>query len=67
MRCLEHNGLRFDLLVDSETARCYKPESRIFQRACDALSVPTGQAVMVGDTSETDIRGSDGRVFGRCG
>jgi FMN phosphatase YigB (HAD superfamily) len=33
-RCLDHNGLRFDLVVDSETARCYKPEPRIFQRAC---------------------------------
>jgi 2-haloalkanoic acid dehalogenase type II len=58
MRCLDRNGLRFDLLVDSETARCYKPEPRIFQRACDALSVPAGQAVMVGDTPETDIRGA---------
>ena len=58
MRCLDHNGLRFDLLVDSETARCYKPEPRIFQRACDALSVPAGEAVMVGDTPETDVRGA---------
>jgi 2-haloalkanoic acid dehalogenase type II len=58
MRCLDHNGLRFDLLVDSETASCYKPEPRIFQRACDALSVPAGEAVMVGDTPETDIRGA---------
>lgn len=58
MRCLDRNGLRFDLLVDSETARCYKPEPRIFQRACEALSVPAGQAVMVGDTPETDIRGA---------
>jgi 2-haloalkanoic acid dehalogenase type II len=58
MRCLDHNGLRFDLVVDSETARCYKPEPRIFQQACDALSVPAGEAVMVGDTPETDILGA---------
>jgi 2-haloalkanoic acid dehalogenase type II len=58
MRCLDHNGLRFDLLVDSETAGCYKPELRIFQRACDALSVPAGEAVMVGDTPETDVQGA---------
>ena len=58
MRCLDHNSLRFDLLVDSETARCYKPEPRIFQRACHALSVPAGQAVMVGDTPGTDIQGA---------
>ncbi len=58
MRCLGRNGLRFDLVVDSETARCYKPEPRIFQRACDALSVPAGEAVMVGDTPETDVAGA---------
>ncbi len=58
MRCLDHNSLRFDLLVDSETAGCYKPEPRIFQRACEALSVPAVEAVMVGDTPETDVRGA---------
>jgi HAD superfamily hydrolase (TIGR01493 family) len=58
MRCLDHNGLRFDLLVDSETAACYKPEPGIFQCACDALSVPAGEVVMVGDTPETDVRGA---------
>jgi 2-haloalkanoic acid dehalogenase type II len=57
-RCLDHNGLRFDVLVDSETARCYKPDPRIFQRACDALSVPMSEAVMAGDTPETDVRGA---------
>jgi len=40
MRCLKHNGLRFDLVVDSGTARCHKPAPRIFQRACDLASVP---------------------------
>lgn len=58
MRCLDHNGLCFDLVVDSETARCYKPDPRIFQQACDALSVPAGEAVMVGDTPETDVQGA---------
>ena len=58
MRCLNHNGLRFDVIVDSETARCYKPDPRIFQRACDALSVPASEAAMVGDTPETDVQGA---------
>ena len=52
------NGLRFDVVVDSETAGYYKPDPRIFQRACDALSVPAGEAVMVGDTPETDVQGA---------
>jgi 2-haloalkanoic acid dehalogenase type II len=58
MRCLHHNGLRFGLVVDSETARCYKPDPRIFQRACDALLVPASEAVMVGDTPDTDVQGA---------
>ena len=58
MRCLDHNGLRFDLVVDSETARCYKPDPRIFRRACDTLSVPVSEAVMAGDTPETDVLGA---------
>ena len=58
MRCLDHNGLRFEFLVDSETAGCYKPEPQIFRRACDALCVPVGEAVMVGDTPESDVRGA---------
>ena len=58
MRCLDHNGLGFDLVVDSETARCYKPDPRIFQWACDALSVPMSAAVMAGDTPETDVQGT---------
>jgi HAD superfamily hydrolase (TIGR01549 family) len=56
MRCLDHNGLRFDLVVDSETARCYKPDPPIFRRACQALLVPASEAVMVGDTPETDVQ-----------
>ena len=58
MRCLNHNGLRFGVVVDSETARCYKPDPRIFQRACDALPVPASEAVMVGDTPHTDVQGA---------
>jgi 2-haloalkanoic acid dehalogenase type II len=58
MRCLSHNGLRFDVIVDSETARCYKPDPRIFYCACDALQVPASEAAMVGDTPETDIQGA---------
>jgi 2-haloalkanoic acid dehalogenase type II len=58
MRCLNHNGLRFDVVVDSETARCYKPNPRILQRACAALSVPASEAAMVEDTPETDVQGA---------
>jgi hypothetical protein len=59
--------LALDLLVDSETAGCYKPEPRIFQRACDALLVSASEAVMVGDTPETGVWGPTRQVFGPCG
>lgn len=58
LHCLDHNNLRFDCVVDSETVRCYKPEPQIFERACDALSVAADEAVMVGDTPESDVRGA---------
>ena len=67
MRCLDQNGLRFELIVDSETACCYKPEPRIFQQACDALSVPAGEAVMAGGTRKQTSGGLIRQVFGRCG
>jgi putative hydrolase of the HAD superfamily len=57
-RCLDGNGLHFDTVADSETARCYKPDPRIFHDACTALAVPPAAAVMVGDTPETDVIGA---------
>jgi 2-haloalkanoic acid dehalogenase type II len=56
--CLSKNGLEFDVVVDSESMRCYKPESRIFHEACHRLSVEPGRCAMVGDTPGTDISGA---------
>ena len=33
-------------------------DRRIFQRACEALPVPASEAVMVGDTPQTDVQGA---------
>jgi 2-haloalkanoic acid dehalogenase type II len=56
--CLSSNGLEFDVVVDSQSMRCYKPESRIFHEACHRLSVEPGRCAMVGDTPGTDISGA---------
>jgi FMN phosphatase YigB (HAD superfamily) len=40
MRCLNHSGLRFDLVVDSETARCHKPAPRIFSAPATSRRCP---------------------------
>ena len=57
-RCVDRHGLRFCAVVDSETARCYKPAPRVFHDACTTLAVPPAEAVMVGDTPETDVDGA---------
>jgi putative hydrolase of the HAD superfamily len=57
-RCLDRHGLRFQAVVDSQTARCYKPEPRIFHHACTALAVPPAEAAMVGDTPDADVEGA---------
>ena len=57
IRCLNHNGLRFNLVVDSEPPLS-QAGPRIFQRACDLASVSAGEAAMVGDTPETDVQGA---------
>jgi len=36
------NGLRFGVVVDSDVARCYKPDPRIFHRACEARPSEAG-------------------------
>jgi 2-haloalkanoic acid dehalogenase type II len=56
--CLSKNALEFDVVVDSESMRCYKPDSAIFHEACHRLSVEPDRCVMVGDTPGTDISGA---------
>ena len=58
MRGLNHNGLRFDLVVALRNRPLSQAGPRIFQRACDLASVPAGEAAMVGDTPETDVQGA---------
>jgi hypothetical protein len=40
MRCLNHNGLCFDLVVDSETARCHKPAPGSFSAPATSRRCP---------------------------
>lgn len=36
-----------------------KPHPLLFMRACEALKVESGQAIMIGDNAETDIAGAE--------
>jgi HAD superfamily hydrolase (TIGR01549 family) len=57
---LEYCGLaaHVDALIVSEEAGCSKPEPAIFRLALDALSVPAGEAIMVGDSWSADVVGA---------
>src|SRR5206468_1620247 len=45
---LERNGLRFDVVVTSESAQTYKPRPRIFEAALESLRVRPSDVIRVG-------------------
>jgi len=57
---IERHGLRFNAVVTSQAARCYKPDRIIFQRAIEALGIPATHAVHIGDSRHSDIAGAAG-------
>ena len=59
-RLLRRYGLEgfFDCMVFSNEVGYVKPHPEIFRRALAKLNVGAGEAVMVGDEVETDIRGA---------
>jgi len=52
---LSSNGLTFDLVVSSESAKAYKPDPAIFKDALETLGVAPGHVLYVGDSQEDDI------------
>jgi 2-haloalkanoic acid dehalogenase type II len=55
---LGRNGLRFDAVITSESARTYKPRPRIFEAALESLRVEPRDVVHVGDSLHADIAGA---------
>ncbi len=55
---IERHALRFDAVVTSQDARCYKPDPAIFRRALAALGVEPHRAVHIGDSLHSDIGGA---------
>ena len=55
---LEREGLDFEVVVTSETARAYKPNPRIFRFALKAAGAPAVETVFIGDTPEIDVPGA---------
>ena len=59
---IELHRLRFDGIVTSEDARCYKPEVGIFQKAMHLMKVAADEVLHVGDSLHSDVGGAQ-----RCG
>ncbi len=58
LAAIERHDLRFDAVITSEAARCYKPDPAIFQKALSALGVRPDRAVHVGDSVHSDVGGA---------
>jgi len=52
------HGLRFDAVITSQCARCYKPEAKIFRQAADLLGVDLARVTHVGDSLHSDVGGA---------
>ena len=55
---IEHHGLRFDHIVTSESARCYKPDPKIFQIALEQTGWSPDRVIHVGDSLHSDVAGA---------
>jgi 2-haloalkanoic acid dehalogenase type II len=58
LNILEREGLEFEAVITSETAKAYKPNPRIFRYALKTFGKKAGEAVYVGDTPATDFPGA---------
>ena len=58
LRAIDKRGLRFDAVITSEQARCYKPDPEIFRQALDVFNVPPSRAMHIGDSLHSDVGGA---------
>jgi 2-haloacid dehalogenase len=55
---LEKHALNFEVVVSSESARCYKPRVDIFYEALSQFDCKPEDALYVGDSQEDDVVGA---------
>lgn len=56
--CLAYNGLRFPIVVSSETARAYKPHEAIFKTLVGQMGIAPQNILYVGDSPLADVTGA---------
>ena len=55
---IDRHGLKFDHVVSSQDARCYKPRPEIFHRALSAMGAEPHEVLHVGDSLHSDVEGA---------
>jgi len=60
LNIFKREGLDFEQVITSETARSYKPNPRIFRYALKAFGRQADEAAYVGDSPRTDFPGAAG-------
>ncbi len=55
---LESNGLVFDYVDSSETAKAYKPHRRAFEHAAERVGIELSALLYVGDSPISDLTGA---------
>ena len=58
LSAIERHHLRFDHVVTSEDAECYKPAPAIFEQALRAVDLPPERVVHAGDSLHADVSGA---------
>lgn len=57
---IARHGLRFDVVVTSESVRAYKPDPAIFLAASKFLGIPPERLIHIGDSRHSDVGGAAG-------
>lgn len=57
-RAIAQHRLSFQVVVTSEDARSYKPDSVIFHRACERMAVDPKRVIHIGDSLHSDVGGA---------
>jgi 2-haloacid dehalogenase/putative hydrolase of the HAD superfamily len=58
LAAIERHDLRFDHVLTSQDARCYKPAPAIFERALEMVGLPPERVAHAGDSLHADVSGA---------
>jgi len=58
LAAIQHSGLRFDEMMTSEQARCYKPDPGIFRQALTRTGWSADRVLHAGDSLHSDVAGA---------